>query len=641
MINYDYSEMFYKGSINKQFSILSDDELISITNSELHQEEFTLKESLCSQQNLTFGCCEASSINFTVSNVFLPMKDKWLTAKIISLNNNADKPFQIGRYKVYSDKPTADRTKREITAYDALYDILNADVTDWYNETLPNKDTQISLKAFRNSFLKHFGIDEVEIVLPNDNMTVSRTIEPQELSGKAVITAICEINGCFGHINRLGKFCYVFLTQEMQGLYPADNLYPANDLYPRDSRNYKLGKATYKSSSYEDYNVKAINKLQIRQKENDIGIVVGDGSNAYIVENNFLVYGKNNEELTTIARNMLSKIRGVVYRPFNAECVGNPCIEVGDAIRFNTKYAIIESYVLARTLTGIQQLNDKYSATGDELRSEKVNSINKQIIQLKGKTNELTRTVDETKSKITDVEKGLSSEISQTASQIRSEVKDTTDGLSTQITQNKDSISAEVKRASESEGELSSKISQTAEQITSEVKRATEAEGNLSSKITQTADSISTKVSKNNIISEINQSAEEIQISAEKIQLNGYVTFSELSTSGQTTINGDNITTGHLNAGLINSGTIRGKVGFWVESDSSDRVVTINADGIYNAANTYLNDVAIYGSLKDGNGNDLIPAAVQYLNDGWWGTFSTANGWTVTVQNGVITDVET
>ena len=114
-----------------------------------------------------------------------------------------------------------------------------------------------------------------------------------------------------------------------------------------------------------------------------------------------------------------------------------------------------------------------------------------------------------------------------------------------------------------------------------------------------------------------------------------------MSTSGQTTINGDNITTGHLNAGLINSGTIRGKVGLWVESDSSDRVVTINADGIYNAASTYLNDVAIYGSLKDGNGNDLIPAAVQYLNDGWWGTFSTTNGWTVTVQNGVITGVET
>ena len=175
--------------------------------------------------------------------------------------------------------------------------------------------------------------------------------------------------------------------------------------------------------------------------------------------------------------------------------------------------------------------------------------------------------------------------------------------------------------------------------MAAEVKRASQAEGQLSASIKLNADNIAARVSKDSIISEINMSPEKIKIRSDRVEIEGYVEFSDLSGSGRTTINGDNITTGHLNADLIVSGTIRGKVGLWVESDSSDRVVTINADGIYNAAATYLNDVAVYGSLKDGNGNDLIPAAVQYLNDGWWGNFTTANGWAVTVQNGVITDV--
>ena len=47
-----------------------------------------------------------------------------------------------------------------------------------------------------------------------------------------------------------------------------------------------------------------------------------------------------------------------------------------------------------------------------------------------------------------------------------------------------------------------------------------------------------------NIISKINVSSEGITIAANKVDLQGYVTFSNLSTSGQTTINGANITTG-------------------------------------------------------------------------------------------------
>ena len=489
----EYGGQFLKDSVDKQLSIVTDDGQIHITNNELHQEQFELTESLCSESELTFGSCEAGMVKFTVSNIFSGLKDKWITIQMVLAGNTAN-PFQIGRYKVCSDTPEADRTKRDIVAYDALYDVINADVAEWYNTLLPDKDSITTMKAFRDSFFKHFGIEQAGVQLVNDDMKVEKTVEPEELSGATVLNCICEINGCFGHIGRDGRFHYIYLEQEIQGLYPRNDLYPADDLYPREPKSTRVGKKLYISAQYEDFLVKTIDKLQIRKEEDDIGVIVGSGTNAYVIQDNFLVYGKGNEELTGIANNIYEKIRGIIYRPFSADCKGNPCIEVGDAVRLPTRYEIIESYVLKRTLKGIQALRDDYEAAGEEYRSTQVNSVHKSIIQLKGKTNVLTRTIEETNSKIVDVERGLSSEIKQTATDIRAEVKNTVDGLSSSIEQTANSIRSEV---SDSVNNLSSSIQQNTESITSEVKRASEAEGDLSTKITQTAESITSKVSKN------------------------------------------------------------------------------------------------------------------------------------------------
>lgn len=518
MVDYQYSNLFLKDSVDKQLNIVSDDGKINITNTELHQEKFELTESLCSESELTFGACEAGMIKFTVSNVFLPMKGKWLTAKM-TLDGHKDKPFQIGRYKVYSDTPTADRTCRDVVAYDALYDILSSDVTDWYNQILPQKDSKVTLKQFRDSFFNHFGVEQEEVSLVNDEMIIEKTVEVtasssgssgtaetstigEAMSGKEVLSCILEINGCMGNIGRDGKFRYVYLTQEMQGLYPANDLYPADDLYPRNPKSTSISKSKYISAQYEDYIVRTIDKLQIREKENDIGVIVGDGGNTYVIEGNFLVYGKGTKELNKIGEKTLSKIKGIIYRPFSADCKGNPCFEVGDAVQLTTKYELIETYILKRTLKGIQALRDDLEADGEEYRTSKVNGIQRSILQLKGKSNTLERSIEETKSTIVDVEKGLQSQITQTATEIRSEVKNTTDGLSSRITQNSESITAEVNRANQKEGELAAAIQVNAAGITS-------------------------KVSRDSVISEINQSAEGVKIRADLLELKGNVEMTD------------------------------------------------------------------------------------------------------------------
>ena len=444
-------QMFYDDSVDKQLIITYPRSGTTLTNAQFQTETMTVTESLCDEQDIRFGCCNASSFEIKVLDTVENFKGKKMRVSILLAGQ--DEAYQLGEYKVYSDKPTADRLYKDIVAYDAMYDILNAEVSGWYNSlTFP-----MTLRQFRDSFCSYVGVEQEEITLINDDMAVEKTIDPQELPGKTVIEAICEINGCFGHIGRNGKLRYVVLEQMIEGLYPADDLYPSDDLYPADPMGTtEVSRSHYISCQYEDFICQHIDKLQIRQEENDIGAISGTGNNCYIIEDNFLVYGKSAEDLQSIADNVLSVIGVVWYRPAQVEARGNPCLEVGDGILLHTTRETIYTYILQRTLKGIQALRDSYTAEGEEYRTGQINGLQKQIIQLKGKSNVLTRTVEETRLELRDVNQNLSAQISINAKQIL------------------------------------------------------------------------TKVSKNNIVSEINQTAESIKIKAERIDLVGIVNADEM-----------------------------------------------------------------------------------------------------------------
>lgn len=459
MSNYTYADLFDKSASKKEITIETEDKSVKITNSEIHFEQFELKEILCDDDYLTFGQCNASQLKFKISNVFTSMIGKQINVSAV-INGHADTPFIFGKYRVVSDKPTDDKRYRNVTAYDALYDVGEANVASWYNSlTFP-----LTLKAFRNSFFAYFGIEQVETTLVNDDMEVAETIKPSELSGQTVMEAICSINGCFGHINHDGKFEYVFLKEIISGLYPHKGLYPQKGLYPRKgSEKEKVTGGKYKSVKYEDFVCQKVTKVQIRQSENDIGAVYPDteiteNDNSYILQDNFLVYGMSADALETIARNLYEVIKVVKYRPYNCEKIGNPCLSLGEAVNVYTAKEIIESYVLSRTYKGIQQPIDTISATGKAPKySEQVNGINKSIIQLRGKTNELERNVEETRSEIKDVESGLDTKITQTAGKIELEAKRATDAeveLAAAISVQADQIKLKV-----SKGDVSSQLS--------------------------------------------------------------------------------------------------------------------------------------------------------------------------------------
>lgn len=411
MIDYELSDLFSKQDVDKQILIQYDTG--RLTNNETHSEKFTLEESICSGTSLRFGACESSVLKFTASNVFESLKGKWLDVSTI-LGGNTDKPFQFGKFKVYSDVPTADRNNRDVVAYDVMYDILNSDVSSWYKSLkLP-----MTLKKFRDSFCEYLNVGQEEYTLINDSMTVLKTIDPEELSGKDVIEAICEVNGCFGHIGNNGKLKYIVLNEIIDGQYPSETTYPSEELYPAEPNTYQITRNKYISVRYEDYIVEKITGLQIRKEENDIGVSVGSEDNVYVIQDNFLLYGKSANELKKIAENILGLIKNIAYRPAEIECNGNPCLEPGDGITIHTKKEIVQTYIMSRTISGVQNLKDKILASGEQHQEKAVNSIRSKFSQLKGKTAKLEADNEHLSLEFSDFEETTNSKFEATAKEI-------------------------------------------------------------------------------------------------------------------------------------------------------------------------------------------------------------------------------
>lgn len=365
----DYNTLFQQDSLDKQLTITSDSGVV-ITNSQIHENEFSLKESLCSAQQLKFGTCESSEVKFKISYTESSLFGEWIT---IQTSIDGEEPFQIGRYKVKSDTPTSDRSYRDIVAYDVMHDILTTDISEWYNTIFPGDNTRVTVKELRDSFFQYLGVTQEVVTLPQDTVILQKTVDSIELAGSYIITSLCELNGCFGHIDRQGIFRYVFLEEITES-----------------SGFIEIAKTYQIDSSYQDYVVQPIDKIKIRQDANDEGFVYGKGDNQYLIEDNMLIYGFSDTELTTIASTLMNYIGNIYYRPSTVKIKGNLTIEVGQGIKVATRYKTIYTYVLERTFSGVQALFDEFSAKGSgALYDSNLNSADKQIIQIKGLINQV------------------------------------------------------------------------------------------------------------------------------------------------------------------------------------------------------------------------------------------------------------
>lgn len=425
MIRHPYYNLFNMDSIEKQVVIdceLPDGSKITIDNTMLHGNDMTIKQSICSEDDLVLGTCESSSINFRVSNVGKSLKNAILKVNVY-LDGDTKNPFNYGEYKVYDDVLTADRSWRDIVAYDYMADILSVDCSEWYNNLFATRE-KITLREFRGEFhtfiwnnVAHIGRNPLE-QLPNDDVILTKTVTATQLTGKMVLNAICELNGCFGTITSGNVFKYVFIKESSDGLYPI--FYPSYYTFPGNKSDHEdLVPARYENCEYADYKVKNITGIAIRMEDNDVGVEAGNTDNLYVIKGNFLVYGKGIDELNTIANNILSVVKDISYVPINLVKQGNPCIELGDSIgiRFSNNKTI-HSFVINRELSGIQMLKDNIVSNGKYERENTSNSIKDSIIALQGKSNRLERDVEHTLSIVEDLSKDVYTEIEQLADSV-------------------------------------------------------------------------------------------------------------------------------------------------------------------------------------------------------------------------------
>lgn len=561
-----------------------------IENDRIETESLSITESLSDSDELEFGSCDSSMLEITVADVIDDVTGKEFTLTV----ETGGYELNLGLYTVESFVRTADRRKRKITAYDRMAR-FNADVSQWYNEL----DFPVTIKEMRDSLCDYVGVTQEQDELVLDSMAVSKTIEPSQMSGLDVLKAICQINGCFGKINKMGKLIYKRL--QMTGLYPAEDLFPEEELYPSESGSDGSQVQyldVFKTMEYEDYMVQGITGLIIRGQEGDIGANVGTGENPYAIEGNFLVYGKSSVELLNIAQSLLPVISERTYRPMKIDCNAMPWLEAGDLVRVETKDDIVESFVMKRKMSGCQSMRDSLESTGSQKREE-VFGINRQIIQLEGKTAVITKNVEEVSVRVTDLKNYTESEFEVTAGKIQSEVT----------------------RATEAEGQLSSRITQTADSITAEVTRATAAEGKLSSRITVNENNITLKVSKGEVSSQLSVESGKVTLSSNRLVVdstnfkldgNGNATFSGKITGGSININNVFTVDGSGNT------KITGNHFSWGATNSS-----MGTDGTLTCKNANITGSVTATSGKIGgfsiNGNNLVSGSSSSVIK--WGEF--------------------
>ena len=185
----------------------------------------------------------------------------------------------------------------------------------------------------------------------------------------------------------------------------------------------------------------------------------------------------------------------------------------------------------------IKEINDKSDEFDDNIKmntmlieanTEKIKlKVDEQIYQadkegITSQMNKNTSSIDILKGEI-DL-KVEQTDIDDMVDTIKSEIKITTDGISNRV----DKIETDT-----------SNFNNRLESAEHKIKP-----GSIVSTVTSSStykNDLSGKVNSNSIISTINQTAESIKINASKVNLSGYVTMTNLATSGQTVIDGGNI----------------------------------------------------------------------------------------------------
>lgn len=309
----------------------------------------------------------------------------------------------------YAEKPT--RTKRnsyKITAYDTMSK-LDADFSGWLRANqaqFPKTIWQLVQLACQRA-----GGTLASSSLPINGSYSVQAFYADDLTCRQIISWAAEAAGCYAHMNADGKLQFLTYTDKRSTVKITPDGASNSTAYYADSL------------SYEDYTVKAIEKVQIRQSDSDVGVIYPDSTtatNTYAVQGNLLLTTGTEANLKSVVQNLYNVLKNVTYTPCKVAVPSSSGLACGQIVHVkDARGREFDTYLMSATISSGKA---SFESVGSASR-ESSSAVNSQSYKnLTGKMLEIKTSVDGLEVKASDLT-GKYTDLKATVDGLSSEVK--------------------------------------------------------------------------------------------------------------------------------------------------------------------------------------------------------------------------
>lgn len=309
----------------------------------------------------------------------------------------------------YAEKPT--RTKRnsyKVTAYDTMSK-LDADFSGWLHANqaqFPKTIWQLVQLACQRA-----GVALASSSLPINGSYSVQAFYADDLTCRQIISWAAEAAGCYAHMNADGKLQFLTYTDKRSTAKITPDGASNSTTYYADSL------------SYEDYTVKAIEKVQIRQSDSDVGVIYPDSTtatNTYAVQGNLLLTTGTEANLKSVVQNLYNVLKNVTYTPCKVSVPSSSGLACGQIVHVkDARGREFDTYLMSATISSGKA---SFKSVGSASR-ESSSAVNSQSYKnLTGKMLEIKTSVDGLEVKASDLT-GKYTDLKATVDGLSSEVK--------------------------------------------------------------------------------------------------------------------------------------------------------------------------------------------------------------------------
>lgn len=309
----------------------------------------------------------------------------------------------------YAEKPT--RTKRnsyKVTAYDTMSK-LDADFSGWLRANqaqFPKTIWQLVQLACQRA-----GVTLASSSLPINGSYSVQAFYADDLTCRQIISWAAEAAGCYAHMNADGKLQFLTYTDKRSTVKITPDGASNSTAYYADSL------------SYEDYTVKAIEKVQIRQSDSDVGVIYPDSTtatNTYVVQGNLLLTTGTEANLKSVVQNLYNVLKNVTYTPCKVSVPSSSGLACGQIVHVkDARGREFDTYLMSATISSGKA---SFESVGSASR-ESSSAVNSQSYKnLTGKMLEIKTSVDGLEVKASDLT-GKYTDLKATVDGLSSEVK--------------------------------------------------------------------------------------------------------------------------------------------------------------------------------------------------------------------------